>query len=1529
MAETSGLLLVEALYTFRGKNNDELCFLKGDLITVTQREEGGWWEGTLVDKTGWFPSNYVREYKPQDGAPLSPLLIEEELLSPQHSQTQQVYRSLVLKDILESERSHLADLQNLLASHIGALRKSDLLAEAEYKQLVGNLEEVAVAHSNLVTALEEQSDRPSREQRIGGTFLTLAPHLQSVHQIYCSNHPLAVCILEKYKDELGSFMESQGAARPGIMFLTTTLSKPFRRLDKYTGMLQEYQRHLEEGHLDRGDTQRSSHVYKELASVCGALRRQKELELEVVTGQVHGWEGGESLGALGEVVRMGSVALLPDHRDRYFVLFPAMLVMLSVSPRMSAFIFEGSYPLSGINVIRLEDGDHHKNAFELSGPVLERVVAVCQSRQDQQQWVEVLTQQCRLARASSFTPHKSLLTSPPVLPAHVSVLPKAPPQSASFPCMSCGLPYYCGGGGGGVQKPSCSCSVSCPHALPSPPSRPYVSLPYVVLTKYLARHYRKKIITKKLLRQLAGDQEDVEAARHVRLRKHRTECSILTRSDSSSESDDETLQQHQLSSKSNQCSDSEDSSDSNLGYWVGGGPQPARGPQGFNVFSPLPSRKVYHTHAPDQPSSNLQKWRYQASPMAGSLSTSEESRDSSEGSNPYGYIRYFNPERPLSPSQDEEGPSRRFTYTQPSQEPSAMAQEEKSCSCNDFYNMPQDSWATQNLTSWGHHRQEHLPQQTSEDSQNDFPVESCKKVAECHVPRVIVPGHRSTNLPALTLSQSHPTLTLQHSEEDGGAIRVLPRAKTVHSSILTIPAAPMLLAGLSSPQRASECESSASSPNVCDKTIYEPSSSSCEGTDPDKVPWLSEGSEKRMFTFRTKQDIAYYVSSCSGEETGEDLADYYESHRKSEPLVLALSRSEPNLYFPTTKQHEAQHKGPKYSSHYVQLVFPMKGPATKVCNCEAHSHRSSDSGLADVVHHLEGCPLRTDTPGLGRGSGTSHSSQSSQLSSAKLLQSASWYPTRAFTPDSLFPTPVTSPNTSAPVSYAEDSLTSLLDSVSLHHAPAEQEARAEEGVYRSGLYAHWWMKASVCPRFLVLDQTKKEYPSSKVEKKPVVPPKPRFLKPSYHVRRGGSKDGVMKPMACSAATQTFPSHPPGDQCVHPRLKKLSSHLSPQTSLTMSRDRSFESQASQVSQVTVVPRVKRERESQAGSGTQPGVCRPQVLGKNSQESSGTDLSSLHSFSESCEGAGQQPHLRDSCEGLDVNFERRDSSHSLHTTATSTSASSAPYKSTLYWQLHPAHGRIPQPQSDCLPLQASSAVTFAGNFLSPTMVGGLQGLGRPNIPPKPAHLQSWPIQRSRSLPRLPVPSTFSVHTQSKGGPLMPRQASTTSAISLQDSPARFRRSAPGKVWSLSCLRPSPPLRPGLSLREEKRNQRYTKRKDDKWHEDDALILRVIEAYCTSAKTRYTVNSTLLDSPQVLIAEEEKIIVEETRGNEVVMEEKSLVDTVYALKDQVATLLREHQSLKKAFETEQLATRQLRSLVKQHLLPNRDDIVWDPEP
>lgn len=62
----------------------------------------------------------------------------------------------------------------------------------------------------------------------------------------------------------------------------------------------------------------------------------------MLTGGVRGWEG-EDLSCLGEILHMGSVAVCPDHRDRYLVLFPSTLLMLSVSQRMSAFIYEVSF----------------------------------------------------------------------------------------------------------------------------------------------------------------------------------------------------------------------------------------------------------------------------------------------------------------------------------------------------------------------------------------------------------------------------------------------------------------------------------------------------------------------------------------------------------------------------------------------------------------------------------------------------------------------------------------------------------------------------------------------------------------------------------------------------------------------------------------------------------------------------------------------------------------------------------------------------------------------------------------------------------------------------------------------------------------------------------------------------------------------------------------------------------------------------------------------------------------------------------
>lgn len=112
----SSVYLVQAEYSFKGSNNDELCFKKGDIITVTQKEDGGWWEGTLGDKTGWFPSNYVREFKTSNP-------ITESIRPPEEIAE---FRSVVFQDLLESEKAHVAELRGMLENFLEPLEATQM-----------------------------------------------------------------------------------------------------------------------------------------------------------------------------------------------------------------------------------------------------------------------------------------------------------------------------------------------------------------------------------------------------------------------------------------------------------------------------------------------------------------------------------------------------------------------------------------------------------------------------------------------------------------------------------------------------------------------------------------------------------------------------------------------------------------------------------------------------------------------------------------------------------------------------------------------------------------------------------------------------------------------------------------------------------------------------------------------------------------------------------------------------------------------------------------------------------------------------------------------------------------------------------------------------------------------------------------------------------------------------------------------------------------------------------------------------------
>lgn len=82
-------------------------------------------------------------------------------------------------------------------------------------------------------------------------------------------------------------------------------------------------------------------MYLIFQGVCLSTRKQKELELSILSGVVQGWEGTDAL-SLGDAIKIGSVAFGSEHKDRYLMLFSTHLVILSVSQRLSSFIYEVS-----------------------------------------------------------------------------------------------------------------------------------------------------------------------------------------------------------------------------------------------------------------------------------------------------------------------------------------------------------------------------------------------------------------------------------------------------------------------------------------------------------------------------------------------------------------------------------------------------------------------------------------------------------------------------------------------------------------------------------------------------------------------------------------------------------------------------------------------------------------------------------------------------------------------------------------------------------------------------------------------------------------------------------------------------------------------------------------------------------------------------------------------------------------------------------------------------------------------------------
>uniref|UniRef100_A0A8C1JT68 Rho guanine nucleotide exchange factor (GEF) 7b n=1 Tax=Cyprinus carpio TaxID=7962 RepID=A0A8C1JT68_CYPCA len=455
MSENSApRVLVKARFNFQQTNEDELSFNKGDIIQVTRQEEGGWWEGSLNGKTGWFPSNYVKEIKGSD-KPVSPK--SGTLKSPpkgfETTNFCKTYYNVVVQNIVQTETEYCKELQTLLSTYLRALQPTDRLSVSDINHIIGNLEEIGSFQQTLVHSLEESVKVPESQQRIGGFFLSLIPQMRSLYVTYCSNHPSAVNVLTQHSEELGEFMESKGANSPGILTLTTGLSKPFLRLDKYPTLLKEMERHMEMTKMLKCPL-----AFKGLGlAQCQEVRKRKELELQILMESIRGWEG-EGIKTLGSVLYMSQV-LVQNHGTEVKVT---------------------KYCLFGCSCI------NHTLKLMMcvcAGYMIERIQVICNNQQDLHDWVDHLQRQTKRTSTSNLKPQNvpcHTLPSHPLTPSRHSEnrgVSGSPVYHTLPHLSSLGTPHS-GMMWGPLEPPKTQKPWSLSCLRPAPPLKPSAALCY-------------------------------------------------------------------------------------------------------------------------------------------------------------------------------------------------------------------------------------------------------------------------------------------------------------------------------------------------------------------------------------------------------------------------------------------------------------------------------------------------------------------------------------------------------------------------------------------------------------------------------------------------------------------------------------------------------------------------------------------------------------------------------------------------------------------------------------------------------------------------------------------------------------------------------------------------------------------------------------------------------------------------------------------------------------------------------------------
>lgn len=121
---------------------------------------------------------------------------------------------------------------------------------AEAQRAIQCVSALVALHSGILSALSECARASAFKQRVGGLFLKLSPEIKRAYEAYFSTHPAFARLVAVRRAEVDACLSAIRCESGSFTAndLIISLSAPFNRLEKYSSLLKEVERHTDVRH---------------------------------------------------------------------------------------------------------------------------------------------------------------------------------------------------------------------------------------------------------------------------------------------------------------------------------------------------------------------------------------------------------------------------------------------------------------------------------------------------------------------------------------------------------------------------------------------------------------------------------------------------------------------------------------------------------------------------------------------------------------------------------------------------------------------------------------------------------------------------------------------------------------------------------------------------------------------------------------------------------------------------------------------------------------------------------------------------------------------------------------------------------------------------------------------------------------------------------------------------------------------------------------------------------------------------------